>query len=143
MASKIAKSGRFERPSSIRNPMLPSERKEESMESVDVSLEKRMSRPQLDGPARLGLRSTSAPESGSDPSSVTTGRAVRSHSTTDQLPATAENDHYPKRDNPSELELDLDKFMASLTARESPDVVIQTIASTKAAHSTVSMRLST
>ncbi|ETI23489.1 hypothetical protein G647_05291 [Cladophialophora carrionii CBS 160.54] len=169
MASKNANSGRSEqiwrsrKPSGIRNPMITSDRREDrrrvplthftlltvpedpmlcaylrSKESVDVSLEKRMSGAQLEGPTRLGFSSTPAPDSNS--SSVTIDRAVQLHSTKDRLPATAASCGIPKRDAASQSELDLDKFMASLTAQESPDVVIQTIASTKAVHSTIPLR---
>jgi hypothetical protein len=105
-------------------------------ESVDVSLEKRMSGPPLDGPTRPGLWSASIPDS--DPNPDSTDSAGQLCPTKDWLPAIAAANHITTRESVSELELELDKFMASLTATKSPDAVIQTIVSTKAIHGTIS-----
>ncbi|KIW71060.1 hypothetical protein PV04_03275 [Phialophora macrospora] len=168
MASKNGKSGRPEnsrrimKPSSIRNSTEPPVRREErrriplthftlltvpedpmlcaylrSKEPVDVSLEMRMSSPSLDGPTPLNFRSASVPDS--EPNSDIIDNADQLCLTEDGIPAIAAN-HVTKGGNVSELELELDKFMASLTATQSPDAVIQTIASTKVIHGTISPR---
>jgi hypothetical protein len=78
----------------------------------------------------------------SDPNSDSIDSTGQLCPTKDWLPAitAAAANHITKRESVSELELELDKFMASLTATKSPDAVIQTIVSTKAIHGTISHR---
>jgi len=87
-----------------------------SKESIDVSFERRMTGADLNESPVFQPKFDSG------------DCGVQQSSTTDQH---CNENYAPKRTRPTELELDLDKFMASFTASESPDAVIYTIIGTK------------
>ncbi|KIW27398.1 uncharacterized protein PV07_07139 [Cladophialophora immunda] len=87
-----------------------------SREAIDISMEKRMSG------AKLEARSSSCATSHS------TEGVPQLHHVHDP---SIDKDKLTGRLRVARMELELDKFMATLTAAESPDAVVETIASTK------------
>ncbi|KIW97323.1 uncharacterized protein Z519_02715 [Cladophialophora bantiana CBS 173.52] len=85
-------------------------------EAIDISMERRMSR--------------SKPEARSSPcaaSDSANGRPQLHHVGDSSI----DKDQVTSKLHASGMELELDKFMGTITATESPDAVIKTIASTK------------
>ena len=77
-----------------------------SKESIDVSLQKRMAGAKID---------------------VSVGFRLASDSTRSDLELSSTTHRHPSAAEATASELELGKFMASLTAAESPDAVIRTI----------------
>ncbi|KIX96832.1 uncharacterized protein Z520_07552 [Fonsecaea multimorphosa CBS 102226] len=87
-------------------------------EAIDISMEKRMVRADLAAGSNSGTTSDS-----------TIAFTQRRH--VDGPSSAAEDSLNGRVQASSSMELELDKFMATLTATVSPDAVIKTIASTK------------